>query len=193
MKSGNKHIIRGKQDILSVFLEIETALRQYLMRFLVRKQDIEDIVQETFIRSFEAEKKQKIQSHKSFLFKVAKNLALSELARKSNQLASHIEDSDLLEVIDSKANVVDNVSSQQELDLYINALRSLPSQCQRVFLMCKVYGFSHKEVALKLDISVSTVEKHLVKGLRRCHKYMQENNADMDSHIPVGKHSGTAI
>jgi RNA polymerase sigma-70 factor (ECF subfamily) len=88
MKSGNKHIIRGKQDILSVFLEIETALRQYLMRFLVRKQDIEDIVQETFIRSFEAEKRQKIQSHKSFLFKVAENLALSEPARKSNQLNS---------------------------------------------------------------------------------------------------------
>jgi RNA polymerase sigma-70 factor (ECF subfamily) len=94
--------------------------------------------------------------------------------------------------MDSKANVVDNVSSQQELDLYINALRSLPAQCQRVFVMCKVYGFSHKEIASKLGISVSTVEKHLIKGLSRCYKYMQENNVDMDTHIRDEKHIRTA-
>lgn len=187
VKSGDKRVIRGKQDVLSVFLEIETALRQYLKRFLVRKQDIEDIVQETFIRSYNAEKRQEIQSHRTFLFKVAKNLALSELARKSNRLATYMEDSALSEVLDDRADVEENVSRQEELHLYINAMRSLPAQCQKVFVMCKVYGFSHKEIASELNISVSTVEKHLVKGLKRCHKYMQENNIDMDGFMRDGK------
>ena len=34
--------------------------------------------------------------------------------------------------------------------------------------MKKVYGYSHKEIAGKLDISVSTVEKHVATGLKRC-------------------------
>ena len=34
--------------------------------------------------------------------------------------------------------------------------------------MRKVYGFSHKEISQELGISVSTVEKHIVSGLKRC-------------------------
>jgi RNA polymerase sigma factor (sigma-70 family) len=163
-----------RPDILSTFLQIEIALRKYLMRFLVRNQDIEDVVQEAFLRSYNAEKKQQIQSPKSFIFKVAKNLALSEISRKSNQLTSHMEDFDEIEVLDGRADIEEIAIRDQQLQSYINALRALPPQCQRVFVMCKVYGFSHKEISAKLKISVSTVEKHLVKGLQRCHKHMQK-------------------
>ncbi len=169
--------------ILSTFLDIETALRKYLMRFLVRSQDIEDVVQETFLRSYNAEKNQSIQSPKSFLFKVAKNLALSEISRKSNQLATYVEDLDALEVLDNRADVEEKAIRQQQLQSYINALRCLPPQCQRVFVMCKVYGFSHKEISSKLSISVSTVEKHLVKGLQRCHQYLQEEAEEQENRV----------
>jgi RNA polymerase sigma-70 factor (ECF subfamily) len=38
--------------------------------------------------------------------------------------------------------------------------------------MRKVYGYSHSEIAEELNMSVSTVEKHLANGLRRCNAYM---------------------
>lgn len=189
MNSRSKTENQKKADILSTFVEVEKPLRQYLKRFLIRNQDIEDVVQEAFIRSYDAEKKQKIQAPKSFLYKVAKNLALSEINRKSNQLTTCMEDFELSEVIDTRANIEDNISRQQELQFYINALRQLPAQCQKVFVMCKVYGFSHKEISSKLGISVSTVEKHLVKGLQRCRKYMQENR--MGGHINDDTNSET--
>ena len=169
----------NRSKILSAFLAIETELRQYLMRFLVRSQDIEDVMQEAFLRSYNAEISQNIKSPKSFLYKVAKNIALSEISRKSYQLASHIEDFDELEVIDSKRDVEQQAQIDQELQCYIRGLQALPPQCQRVFVMCKVYGFSHKEISKRLNISISTVEKHLVKGLQRCHQHVQSEGFEL--------------
>lgn len=40
--------------------------------------------------------------------------------------------------------------------------------------MRKVYGMPHKEIASRLGISVSTVEKHLIKGVEQCDGYVRE-------------------
>ena len=48
------------------------------------------------------------------------------------------------------------------------AIAEMPPQCQRVFIMHKVYGFKYKEISQQLGISVSTVEKHIMTGLKKC-------------------------
>ena len=48
------------------------------------------------------------------------------------------------------------------------AIAQMPPQCQRVFIMHKVYGFKYKEISQQLGISVSTVEKHIMTGLKKC-------------------------
>ncbi len=48
----------GSGSITSSFLAVKTGLTKYLMRYLVRRQDIEDIVQETFLRAYESERRQ---------------------------------------------------------------------------------------------------------------------------------------
>ncbi len=179
MKKQDPKVIKSR--LLSIFLEIEAELRRYLKRFLVSNQDIEDVIQESFLRAHKAEQYQHIQSHKSFLFKIVKNLALTEISRKSNQLISYVEDLESLTVIDSNADVEHYTYRQQQLSVYIEAIHTLPRQCQRVFVMCKVYGFSHKEISKRLNISISTVEKHLVKGLQRCRLYMKKRNINQDS------------
>ena len=84
--------------ITSTFLEVEGSLKSYLKRFLVRQQDVEDVVQETFARAYRAEQKCEIHSPKSFLFRVARNLALSELTRKSTKMVESIGDIEELNV-----------------------------------------------------------------------------------------------
>ena len=178
MKKQDPKVIKSR--LLSIFLEIEADLRRYLKRFLVSNQDIEDVIQDAFIRAHKAEQCQTIQSHKSFLFKITKNLALTEISRKSNQLVSYVEDLDSLTVIDSNADVEHHAYRQQQLSVYVEAIDTLPRQCQRVFVMCKVYGFSHKEISKRLNISISTVEKHLVKGLHRCRLFMKTRNINQE-------------
>jgi RNA polymerase sigma-70 factor (ECF subfamily) len=44
-----------------------------------------------------------------------------------------------------------------------------------VFTLRKVYGFSQKEIAERLQISENTVEQHLTKAARRCAQVLFES------------------
>ena len=57
---------------------------------------------------------------------------------------------------------------REKLDRVKVAIAEMPPQCQRVFIMHKVYGFKYKEISQQLGISVSTVEKHIMTGLKKC-------------------------
>jgi RNA polymerase sigma factor (sigma-70 family) len=174
-------INRRRSRITSAFVSVESALKQYLTRFLVRPQDIDDVVQETFLRAYEFECRNEIRAPNSFLFKVAKNLALSELSRKNNQMMVYMRDLEDLGVIDNRPSADQGLDVQRKLLLLCKAIESLPPQCRRVIVMRKVFGFSRKEVARRLGISVRTVENHLTKALRRCQQYM-ELSEDADHH-----------
>ena len=52
--------------------------------------------------------------------------------------------------------------------MLVKAIQGLPDRCRQVFTLRKVYGYSQKEIALRLSISENTVEQHLTKAARRC-------------------------
>lgn len=153
---------------------MESRLKQYLMRFLVNSQDVEDALQETLLRSWESEKTRAIRSPRSFLYKVAKNIALSEISKKSRQLTVYIGDIPDQDVIDGGASPEQDAEMAEQLRSLSSVIASLPPQCRRVLVMRKIFGFTHMEIARRLHISHRTVEQHLTKGLKRC----QESLAD---------------
>jgi RNA polymerase sigma-70 factor (ECF subfamily) len=54
---------------------------------------------------------------------------------------------------------------RDELSRLAEGIAALPEKMRRVFMMRRVHGFSQREVALKMGISESTVEKHMARGL----------------------------
>jgi len=40
--------------------------------------------------------------------------------------------------------------------------------------MRKVHGMSHKDISVELGISISTVEKHMSKGIRDCANFIDQ-------------------
>jgi RNA polymerase sigma factor (sigma-70 family) len=159
----------------------QLSLKGFLRRFFSRAQDLEDIAQEAYLRAVEAERAgEPVRSPKAFLFRIAKNAALNELTRKSRLLTDYIEDSAAQDVIDKGASTEEQVMGQEKLAMFCRAVASLPAQCRRAFLMRKVYGLSHKDIAEQLGISLSTVEKHVASGLLRCSTYMREGGYPVD-------------
>lgn len=136
-------------------------------------------MQETFLRAWESERSQTIHSPRSFLFKVAKNIALSEINRKANKLNCYMGDIEELNVLDNTPSVEEGLETHRRLEALSAIVESLPPQCRRVLIMRKVLGFSHKEIARRLNISTRTVEKHLTRGLQRCQE------ADRQEETPV--------
>ena len=156
------------------FIKHETFLKKFLGRFLHRPQDIDDAAQEAFLKAFAAEKTQIVRSPKSFLFQIAKNVALQELTKKSKMITDYIEDLSDSTIPCEGRDLEDVIAAEQRLELFCRAAATLPPQCRRAFLMRKVYGMSQKEISEKLGISISTVEKHHTTGLKRCSEVMRK-------------------
>jgi RNA polymerase sigma factor (sigma-70 family) len=168
--------------VSEAFFKHESFLKKFLARFLSRSQDIDDAAQEAFLKAFNAEKTQQVRSPKSFLFQIAKNIALQELTKKSKLITDYIEELGSTPISYESTTVEDEVAGQQKLALFCRAAATLPPQCRRAFLMRKVDGMSHKEISQQLGISVSTVEKHQAAGLKRCSEMMRKmSRAENDS------------
>ena len=160
--------------IFRMFQDNETILRKYLRRFMSNVHDIEDICQETILRALEAEKIREIHNPRAFLFGVTKNIVRKKLDKESRSIIDFIVDFTPWENINNEPSVEECIDSRQKMYLFTEAVSTLPQQCQRVFVLKKVYGYSHKEIAGQLNISISTVEKHVATGLKRCDEYMQK-------------------
>ena len=173
----------SRSQISKAFMEQQRPLKAFISRFIRGPQDIDDIAQETFIRAFLAEQKGDIQHPKAYIYRVARNLAFETLAKKSIQLTSYIEDSCDQSLLQSGEDTEHKAIVMEKFDRVKVAIAEMPPQCQRVFIMHKVYGFKYKEISQQLGISVSTVEKHMMTGLKKCRQSMksqEQPNAVID-------------
>lgn len=180
------------EGVLNAFETHKSALKRFISRFLHSAQDIEDVAQEAFLRAYTAEQETDIQQPKSFLFRIARNVAVSELRLKSRQITDYIEDKASADVLLGEWTLEDEVTAHEKLGIHCEAVSTLPPQCRRVYLMRKVYGMPHKEIAERLEIAVSTVEKHLMKGVELCTKYVHDKSAT-DGRTPSERRDGGGI
>ncbi len=151
--------------------------RSKLMRAvgaIVPSEDIEDIVQETYIKSYEAELKQEIRYERTYMLKTARNLALNHVNRAENVRREQLDNMDALPHELVGYSLEKNVESKERFLNFCRATDTLSADVKRVFLLKKVYGKSQREIAELLGLSESTVEKHVAKGLLLCSRYLKE-------------------
>jgi len=170
------------KQIASVFISYTANIKRYISR-IVSPDDIDDIVQETFVRSYEAELKQEIKYARSFMLKTAKNLALNHINKWDNKYNDSIEDFSAPTVELSTQSFEDEFESKERFLQFCRATEQLSGSVRKTFILKKVYGFSQREIAQYLNLSESTVEKHVAKGLLKCVQYMEriENNQQQNS------------
>lgn len=164
----------------SLFYKVYLASRRGIYRAVSRivpPHEIEDIVQETYVRICQIEDKSQISSPKSFMFTIARNLAFDYHKQADVRHVDHVEDTELLDQLLSdncRDEVYDQVLSGNEFGHFCEAVRQLPLQCRKVFVLKKVYGYSQREIAESLHISESTVEKHIATGMKSCTLFMRK-------------------
>lgn len=186
-KQSGRRQRRQTATLLAAFEKHQLALKRFISRYLRNAQDIDDVAQEAFLRALSAGRDTDIRQPKSFLFRIAKNVAVSELRSKARQITDYIEDQAASDVLQGEWTAEDEAAARQKLGIHCEAVATLPPQCRRVYLMRKVYGMPHKEIAAHLGLAVSTVEKHLMRGVELCDRYVSEKTAaDRDEDQPTG-------
>lgn len=162
--------------IYKAYLASRKSISRLVAR-IVPPHEIEDIVQETYVRICQIENKESISSPKSFMFKTARNLALDYQKQANVRLVDGIEDMELFEqqiAANHKDEMYENALTNNEFAHFCEAVRQLPLQCRKVFVLKKVYGYSQREIAAELNLSESTVEKHIAVGMKRCTLFMRK-------------------
>ncbi len=150
----------------------EPMLRAWLQSRFPTGVEIDDVVQEAFLRVIRARQRATLGSPKAFLFATARNLALDRIRHRQVTGESSLvrsEDSDVLYDTD---DVTETVSRNQELELLTEAIQSLPDRCRRIFTLRKVYGLSQADIAARLGISEHTVSAQLTLGVQKCTQFM---------------------
>lgn len=155
----------SRKTVAEIFGDIESSLSRFLMRFLDRPEDVQDIMQEAYLRVHNASGMSEVKAPAAYLYRTAKNLALNERALHHNSRTSTVADiDDLPGSIDENSPELAAIVSE-ELSLAMTALEKLPSAVRETYILRKVHGLSQKETAKHLGISQSTVEKRVAKGL----------------------------
>ncbi|MDM3872271.1 RNA polymerase sigma factor [Porticoccus sp. W117] len=173
----------------SFFIEHSPFLKKFLAKFLTSEHDIEDVAQEAYLKAYCAEKDRGAIEHpKAFLFTIAKNLALNELNKKSRQMTKYLEDCEQLVELDKNQTPDDQVEAAETLGIYCEAIANLPEKTRRVYLMRKVHGLPHKEIARRLAISLSSVEKHLRSGVLSCRDHIDSRQMQIDTKTDSSGH-----
>ena len=116
-----------------IYMSLRGSLRRAVMG-IVPPKEVEDIVQETYVRVCQIERKDEIRQPRSFLFKTARNLALDHVKRAELHLAISVEEtgeSGFGETERSTDETFDQIASNEEFSHFCEAVRQLPVQCRR--------------------------------------------------------------
>ena len=73
-----------------IYKDLRASLMRFASRYFWRPQEVEDVVQEAFVKVIEAQHEREIREPRSYLFKTARNLAISELRSGQHRLTDTI-------------------------------------------------------------------------------------------------------
>jgi RNA polymerase sigma-70 factor (ECF subfamily) len=183
MSEGNKiHPFKIEMGAFTGLFKIHyPPLKAYASLF-VDNETAEDIVQEVFIYVWE--NKGTITIHtsiKAYLFKATYTRCLNYLNRQKMMTTNRRQIEQ--ELKDYEASFFDPDKNEIIRKLYMNDLRdeinqaieSLPQKCREVFTLSYIMDMKNKEISKFLDISVSTVEKHMNYALKVLRQLLQKN------------------
>jgi RNA polymerase sigma-70 factor (ECF subfamily) len=151
----------------------DSQLKAYLRNSFPRVRDVDDVVQESYLRMWSARATQPIRSAKAFLFQVARRLALDFVRREQVSPIDRVSDLSVLRVIEHGTGVAETVSRNEKIRLLANAIDTLPARCREIFILRRLKCIPQKDVAARLGLSERTVEVQVLRGLRRCEDYLR--------------------
>lgn len=150
------------------------ALRAWLRAQYPTLTDIDDLLQETFVRILQMRSlhPDRMYAVKPLLFTTARHLALDQLRRRQVVRFDSLSEADSAQLPEDRPGICETVSRRQELQLLTEAIQALPKRCRQVLTLRKIYGLPQKEIAGQLGISEHTVEAQVGAGVRRCAEYL---------------------
>lgn len=159
--------------------ELSSTYRRPLMAFFLRhtadRAEAEDLTQEVFVRILKGAAGGQVQAPDAFVFTVAANLLRDRLRLRISKRADRHVSLDLAPTDDTPSEplniAAETVSAEralmdrQRLRAVLRALEELPPRTRDIFVLSRLEKLKHAEIASRMGVSVSAVEKNLVRAV----------------------------
>lgn len=162
LKSGDKRVFEF------IFKKYYKRLCLYAQKYVRDTQTAEEIVSKVMMRLWEKRETINVyESLSSYLFKSVYNEALNYLHSFSFRQKPTDSIHPYLNHSYSEPSILQKLYAE-ELELKIKkGIQNLPDRCQYIFYLSRYQGLTHNEIAVKLNISVSTVENQIGIALHK--------------------------
>ena len=169
LKNGDVEAFRN------IFEEYGKRIFIFAKGYVKSNDEAEEVVQEVFIKIWNIRASINTElSFKSFLFKITYNYIRELFLKKCRENSYKHEILSL--TVDFDNHTAERIDYYSLLELVENLIDKLPPRQKEIILLRKKQGLPSKEIAILLDISPRTVEKHLSEALKSLKSKLTEEH-----------------
>ena len=148
---------------------------------IYRKEDVEDLTQEAFIKAFNSlDKFDRQFAFSTWLYKIASNNCIDYLRKK--KLSTFSIDKDIesddddfkFEIPDHDTKPDRNILDTERKKVLLDAINGLPDKYKTVILLRHNDEMEYEEIAKKLRLPLGTVKAHIFRGRELLNKYLKD-------------------
>jgi RNA polymerase sigma factor (sigma-70 family) len=160
--------------IAELFRAHNGALVSFLAARLHDTQDARDVAQEAYVRLLQLDRPGALSFLRGYLFKIAENLAIDRIRRRSLRARAAYTEALLFDDLDERPSQERNVLAQEELSRISARLMDLPANCRRAFIMHVLLDRPTRDIAAEMHVSDRMVRNYVTRGLLVCQGVREE-------------------
>ncbi|MFO0775520.1 MAG: RNA polymerase sigma factor [Nitrospiraceae bacterium] len=165
-------------QIAELFLRYREELIRRLVGMVQSQEIAADIVQDTYLKLLKLGAGQGVEQPRALLHRIAGNLAIDYLRREKIKPTGDASFEDAMQVPSHAPSPERILIGKRRFRACLQSIDSLPPRTRQAFLLCRVYGYSYREIAAHMRISEGAVEKLLMRALKHCCEALDAHDAD---------------
>ena len=162
----------AKPSLLSTLVRHYDELVDHVRRRFGDRGFAREVVHDVCVQLLEKRDKDNVHTPLALLRKISHDQAINRYRSERRSQSWIVGMSEPLEAECTAPTPPRQYEAARELELLTQAIEQLPERCQMVFIMHKIHELPQAEVAVRMGISLKTVEKHLRLGLAACRVYL---------------------
>ena len=151
--------------VVALHARLHLPLRRFFTGYRLSAEDAEDLAQEVFLRLARPGQVDALRDPEAFVFTLARNLLRDRARRSQTRCSSSSVAIEELNLPCGRPTPDQTLEHYEQLKSADTALDSLKPSTRAAFIMHRVDGLEYSEVAARMGVSVSMVEKHIMAAM----------------------------